>query len=155
MSDDGVEKTKGACPTMTGFVWSVRDVPLPRDNLRGDYWCVRDAFCKLLGWSLGSDEWNAFIEAPSPKDMDPLIEHLGLVAFDPDRGHEPRYADLLASLDHPGVAFYNLHRCRISHCIFQPHVRHLRPLPPIYQLIDPYPEFFRIVVDLRQPPRLS
>ena len=138
-------------PTMRHFKWSPREIAPAHRLLPGDLWCVRDAFCALMGWAQGSSEWNAFIEAPAPDDMDRLIVHLGLVWFDPD--HEPHRAGLEAALDHPGVACYNLGRVRMSHCLFQPHVRYPRDLPIEYRLIDPHPELFCIVIDTRQPPR--
>jgi hypothetical protein len=67
---------------MKGFTWSPRWIDPSHRILPGDHWCVRDDFCALLDWDPGSEEWDIFIEAPSPDDMDPLIEHLGLVARD-------------------------------------------------------------------------
>ncbi len=116
-------------------------------GLPGNLWCVRDAFCALMGWAEGSAEWAAFIEAPAPEDMDRIIEHVGLVWFDPDYPqHRPA---LEAALDHPGIACYNLPRVQISHCVYQPHLRHLRDLPDQYVALEP--ELFRIIVDTRQP----
>jgi hypothetical protein len=101
-----------------------------------------------MGWTENSAEWNVFIEAPAPEDMDRLIEHLGLVWFDPD--HPPHQAPLEAALDHPGITCYNFLRLRISHCTYQPHLRHLRDLPVQYAALGP--ELFRVIVDPRQPP---
>jgi hypothetical protein len=58
---------------------------------------------------------------------------------------------LAASVDHPGIACYSLHHVQLSHCVYQPHVRYLRPLPGQYWGLGS--ELFRIVIDLRQPPR--
>jgi hypothetical protein len=138
-------------PTMRGFAWSPRQIESEHRQLPGNLWCVGDAFCALMGWAPGSDEWNAFIEAPAPDDMGRLIDYLGLVWFDPDFG--PHQAAPAAALDHPGITCYKLHRLRMSHCLYQRHVRHLRPLPAEYWLVDPDPELFQIVIDLRQPPR--
>jgi hypothetical protein len=102
-----------------------------------------------MAWDEGTDDWDAFIEAPAREDMDRLTEHLGLVWFDPDYG--PHQRALAASLDHPGISCYGLHRVRLSHCMYQPHVRYLRPLPVEYWAFDP--ELFRIVIETRQTPR--
>jgi hypothetical protein len=138
-------------PTMKGFTWSPRWIDPSHRILPGDHWCVRDAFCALLDWDPGSEEWDIFIEAPSPDDMDPLIEHLGLAWFDPE--YEPHWQALQSRLDHPGISFYNFHTLKISHCMFQPHLRHLRGLANEYQRCNP--ELFRLVVDIRQPPRAA
>jgi hypothetical protein len=139
--------------TMAGFRWSEREGDLAHRPAPGDLWCVRDAFCALMRWEPGSNEWDSFVEAPLPGDMDRLVEHLGLVWFDPE--HESHKLGLQASLDHPGITVYAFHLVQMSHCLYQPHIRHLRDLPPQYRLIDLNPELFRIIVDTRQPPRAT
>jgi hypothetical protein len=101
-----------------------------------------------MGWEPGTDEWNGFIEAPLPGDMDRLIDHLGLAWCDPDR--QPEIFETF--LDHPGIAAYAIHSQRMSHVVYQPHLRHLRNLPP--QFAPFHPELFRVVVDARQAPGL-
>jgi hypothetical protein len=135
-------------PSMKGFRWSHREIAgMPR-GLPGNLWCVRDAFCALMGWVEGSADWNAFIEGPAPEDMDRLTAHLGLTWFDPDYG--PHRAVREAALDHPGIACYKLEPIRLSHCAYEPHLRHLRGLPAAYAAFEP--EFMRVIVDMRQPP---
>lgn len=135
-------------PTMRDFEWSPREIDPAQRLIPGDLWCVRDAFCALLGWKPGSDEWKRSIEAPTPDDMDRLIDHLGLVWFDPE--YQPHWQLLQSQLDHPGISFFTLHSVRMSHCMYQPHLRHLLGLPPQYAS---YPvEMYRIVVDTRQLP---
>lgn len=138
-------------PTMAGFRWTARTVKSSMRRLEGDLWCVRDALCALLQWAPGSEEWRRFIEAPDgPADMERLIDHLGLVAYDPDY---PEHAALLReALDHPGVASYKFHLEQMEHCQYQPHLRHFMPLGPEYGRVDPNPELFQIIVDLRQAP---
>lgn len=138
-------------PTMVGFTWTRRTVTPAMRRLDGDLWCVRDALCALLRWPPGSEEWRRFIEAPDgPADMERLIEHLGLVAYDPAY---PEHAALLCeALDHPGVASYKFHRERLEHCQYQAHLRHFVPLGPEYLRADRNPELFQIIVDLRQAP---
>lgn len=131
--------------TLEGFAWTPRLVP-PLSGPAGDLWCVRDAFSELMGWPPGSSEWRRFIEAPVPEDMDRLCDHLGLVWCDPD--NEPEIFDTY--LDHPGIAVYALHTEGLSHVTYQPHLRHLRPLPPQYAATPA--ELFRIIADLRQGP---
>ena len=137
-------------PSMRDFHWSLRGIDPMHQALPGNLWCVRDAFCALMGWVEGSDEWNAFIEAPAPEDMDRLIEHLGLVWF--DLGAAPVGARNEAAGDHPGISCYNLRRLALSHLVYEPNLRHLRGLPVQYRLIDPDPELFGVIADLRQPP---
>ncbi len=110
---------------MDGFVWTPRAIPSLRGPA-GDMWCVRDAFAELMAWRSGSPEWHRFIEAPVPGDMDRLCGHLGLHWCDPDR--QPEIFGTY--LDHPGIALYAFHGEGPSHVMYQPHLRHLRPLPP-------------------------
>jgi hypothetical protein len=135
-------------PTMRGFRWTPREIPASFRGLPGNLWCLRDAYCALFGWEEGSDEWNRFIEAPDPGDPDRLREHLGLSWFDPE--YPPHWEVWQNRLDHPGISFYAIHSLQLGHCIYQPHVRYLRPLPDEYRRYDP--ELFRIVIDTRQPP---
>lgn len=133
-------------PTMVGFEWTHRVITPAMRATPGDLWCVRDAFSELMGWPPGSDDWLRFIDAPNPGDMDRLTDHLGLVWCDPDRQPE-----ILATfLDHPGISVYAFHTHQMSHVMYQPHVGHLRDLPPQYGDIPA--ELFRIIADLRNPP---
>lgn len=133
---------------MVGFSWTTHRPRSAVSDLPGDLWCVRDAFSELMGWPSGSDEWAHFIEAPLPADMDRLCDHLGLVWCDPDRQQ-----DIFGTfVDHPGIVVYAFHTEQMSHAMYQPHLKHLRPLPPRY---DPLRrELFRIIADLRQKPGL-
>lgn len=135
---------------MIGFEWSEREIPLS-NGLPGDFWCVRDAFSELMGWAPGSEEWLRFIEAPLPGDMDRLVDHLGLLWFDPE--HEPHREPLAALLEHPGITVYAFHTMQLSHVLYQPHLRHLRPLPVQYSRIPA--ELFRVIVDSRQVPNAA
>ncbi len=54
-------------------------------------------------------------------------------------------------LDHRGIAVYHFHAYEMSHMVYQPHLRHLQPLPPNYYGIDA--ELFRVYADLRTPVR--
>ena len=134
---------------MLGFEWTPRTIDPRRRELPGDLWCVRDAFSALMRWDEGSDEWRRFIEAPDgPADMERLIAHLGLVAYDPEY---PNHVESLRdAVDRPGIACYKFHRTRMEHCMYQPHLRHFLPLPPQYLLADPNPELFQIIADPRQ-----
>lgn len=142
---------------MDGFTWSPTRPPLRL--LPGDGCCVRDAFCQLLGWPVGSVEWLRFVEDPVGPDLYRLIEHVGLEWYDP--ACQPHRAELAASLDHPGIVLYGLtypepldpsgigHR---GHVLYQPHLRHPQPLPLRYQAFQP--EVVNVIVDMRQAPRL-
>lgn len=133
-------------PTMVGFTWTPGATPPTLHGLPGDMWCVRGAFSELMGWPPRSKGWSRFIEGPPPDDMDRLCDHLGLAWCDPER--EPELLGEL--LDHPGIAVYAFHTERLSHVQYQPHVRHLRPLPSQYATIPA--ELFRIIADTRQEP---
>lgn len=135
-------------PTMAGFTWSASDASA-LEQLPGNLWCVRDAFSALLGWPPGSPDWKAFIQAPAPGDMDRLIEHLGLEWFDPE--YPPHAEQLALRLDHPGIYCWNLHAVPIAHVIYEPHLRCPNGLPAQYAGLQP--ELFRVIVDVRQPPR--
>lgn len=137
----------GRPPTMVGFSWNSSPSRLALTDLSGDLWCVRDAFSELMEWPPSSKEWDSFIEGPSKEDMDRLCTHLGLAWCDPVR--QPKEFD--AFKDHPGIAVYALRTEQMSHVVFQPHLRHLRELPPSYCSLRPV--LFSIIADLRQPPR--
>ena len=134
-------------PTMDGFEWSPRQVPAQMRELPGDLGCLRDAFGALFDWPPGSDEWSRFIEAPLPDDVERLIDHLGLAWFDPE--YLPHSRELHSRLDHPGITFYKFPALQSEHCMYQPHVRHLLDLPPLYYLFQL--ELYRVVVDTRRP----
>jgi len=137
-------------PRIVNFEWSPRHIKSEHERLPGNLWCVRDAFCTLLRWEQGSDEWNAFIQAPAPEDMEWLIEHIGLLPFYRASATDVEIPEPMR--DHPGVTFHNLHRLRIAHCLYQLHVRHLVDLPTEYTRFDANPELFCVAVDPRQPP---
>jgi hypothetical protein len=131
--------------TMEGFVWTPRPEPHPPPG--EDWWCIRDAFCALMKWPRGSEDWNRFIEGPAPGDMERLTEWLGLEWYDPE--HPAHRPILLERLDHPGIAVWALHGSRMAHVIYQPTLRRGAVLPPQFW---PYqPELYRFLVDTRQP----
>lgn len=139
-------------PTMLGFTWSPRTINSVLRQSSGDFWCVRDSFSELMGWPPGSEEWGRFIELPDgPADLERLINHLGLVWYDPE--YPDHSKSLGQALDHPGIACYKFQQISMEHCMYQPHLRHFIDLPQQYQVIvDPEPELFQIIVDLRQLP---
>jgi adenylate kinase family enzyme len=130
--------------TMEGFVWTSRPEPHPPPG--EDWWCIRDAFCALMKWSAGSEEWNRFIEGPAPGDMERLTEWLGLEWYDPE--HPAHRPILQERLDHPGIAVWALHGSRMAHVIYQPTLRRHAVLPP--QFWSYQPELYRFLVDTRQ-----
>lgn len=134
-------------PTMASFQWTPQTIPPALRSLPGDFWCVRDAVSALMGWPAGSEEWSQFIELPSPTDVERLMDHLGLDWCDPER-QRTKFATFR---DHPGIAVYNLHLYQMSHVMYQPHLRHMQPLPPQYT--GAAVELFRVYADLRQAPR--
>jgi hypothetical protein len=138
-------------PTMAGFTWSESVVTPEMRRLPGDLYCVRDSIAALLGWEPGSEEWACFIEAPNAADVDRMIDHLGLDWCDPERQPEK----FRTFLDHPGISVYAFHTMRMSHYLYQPHLRKLRPLPVQYLLVEPNRELFRIIADLRQRPHTN
>ena len=147
---DGTMGVMTNVPTMAGFEWTPRTIDPASRALPGDLWCVRDAICALMQWPPGSEEWFRFIEAPDgPSDMGRLLDHLGLVAYDPE--YPAHVAALAQAGDHPGISCYKFHRMRMEHCMYQPHLRHFLPLPPQYTAADPNPELFQIIVDQGQP----
>lgn len=131
---------------MARFQWSTTGSPLP-PGAPGDGFCVRDALSELFKWPVGGSDWLAFIEGPEAADLERLLSHLGLQAFDPDVEAE----HLRPHLDHPGVSVWALHAIRLSHVLYEPHIRFPRPLPQQY--LSYGPERFRVFVDLIQPPR--
>jgi adenylate kinase family enzyme len=138
-------KQDDAPRTMEGFVWMPRPEPHPSSG--EDWWCVRDAFCALMNWPTGSEEWNRFIEGPAPGDMERLTEWLGLEWYDPE--HPAHRAILLERLDHPGIAVWALHGSRMAHVIYQPTLRRRALLPAHY--VSHQPELYRFIVDAQQP----
>jgi hypothetical protein len=138
-------------PTLQGFVWTPTAPDPAHAALPGDMWCVRDAFCALFGWQPGSPNWMAFIQAPLPQDMNRLIMHLELLAFDPE--YAPHARTLAGLLDHPAISAYKIHSLRVEHVQYQPHLRFLSPLPAQY--VPFRPELFQILVDPSQPPHHS
>lgn len=136
---------------MRGFTWTER--PSPRDiraPAGGDLWCLRNVFCQLMGWPHGSEDWQAFIEAPEGKDTYRLIDHLGLERFDP-LCHQ---SELEVRLDHPGVLLFDLSIPspvgHMGHMIYEPHLRDCRGLPPEYASYRP--ELVNVIIDTRQYP---
>ena len=134
-------------PTMARFEWTPHTISPASVAIPGNFWCVRDAVSALMGWPSGSEEWSRFIELPIPEDVEHLMDHLDLPGCDPER----QRAIFETFLDHGGLAVYNFHACKISHMVYQPHLRHLQPLPPEYDGIDA--ELFRVYADLRTPAR--
>jgi hypothetical protein len=98
---------------------------------------------------MGSPDWCAFIEDAQPRDMESLERHLGLEGFDPDR--EPDKWSLVLPDGHPGIACWNLHAVQLAHVIYEPDLRRLHRLPAQY--LGYKSELFRLLVDVRQPPR--
>jgi hypothetical protein len=109
--------------------------------------CVRDALFELFEWPVDGSNWLAFIDGPEAADLERLASLLGLEGFDPDVEAER----LSPHLDHPGISVWALHQVRMSHALFEPHVRFPRPLPPQHHSYNP--ERFRVFVDLAKPPR--
>jgi hypothetical protein len=136
---------------MAGFKWSVRD-PKRRvqvSTLAGDGWCARDAFCALFDWETGGPDWSAFVEGVEPQDMKRLEKHLALEGFDPDI--QPDKWRLVFPGGHPGIACWKIQPLRMEHVVYEPDLRYVRPLPAQYASFRP--ELFRILVDIRRPPR--
>lgn len=106
---------------------------------------MRDAICELFGWPPESEDWKAFIEGPGDEDVLRLCEHLGLEVFDPI--YPEHRKELEERLDYPGICLYLFRRFQAMHCMYQPDIRNLRPLPPQYSFFKPDPELVRIVVD--------
>ena len=138
-----------AAPTMLGFIWTEKYIDPAMRNIPGDLWCVRDSYSALMGWPIGSENWGRFVESPTPEDMERLDEHLGLVVIDPIFAEHRK--ELLALLDHPGVAGYDFHGKKTGHAQYQPHLRHFQRLPEEYNLFDPNSELMRIVVNPHRP----
>ena len=138
---------------MRGFKWTEEpgqpDVPVAPG---GDLWCVRDAFCQLMGWPLHSEDWQAFIPGPQGGDTYRLAQHLGLEYFDPQQ----HLAEIIARQDHPGVMLYALQIPRptgpqpMGHTIYAPHLRNWPGIPWEYAAYSP--ELFSVFIDTRQRP---
>lgn len=162
-------------PTMVGFEWSTAAAPDRAEAQDGsDGWCVRDAFCQLLGWAPHSAEWSRFIEWPNGADISRLVAHLGLTVFEIEIPED--WNEIIQRSAHPGVALFDLHDDRKSHVVYVHDVRwllHHWPTPdgwPIapgsrklrgfgWPLDQRYlargPLLGAVIVDERQPPRLS
>lgn len=136
---------------MTGFTWTGPTTPGLNPAL-GDNWCVRDALCNLFGWPVGSTEWHSFIEGPAPTDMERLLDHLGLKGYDPEYG--PHWSQLAEQLDHPGVILYKSHQLKREHALYEPHLRHIRGLDPVYWYHASDWELFQYIPDVRQQPHV-
>jgi hypothetical protein len=106
-----------------------------------------------MGWLPGSDDWHAFIEAPSGPDTERLIEHLGLEWYDLD--FEPHQELLVSRLDHPGVFGYQVTTPTgpMDHVVYEPHLRYPRGIQRSYAAYGPVPVY--VVVDVHQPPHAS
>jgi hypothetical protein len=137
-----------AMPTMNGFVWLDAATPaMPGTGT--DNWCLRDSISLLFGWSIGSEDWMAFIEGPSPEDCERLIDHLALIRVDP---MIPRhFAWLMRNLEHPGVSRYVFRERRTSHAQYEPNLAHYQGLPPQYALYEHETELIGFLVDPTQP----
>lgn len=151
---------------MTGFQWSPRG--LPASPVPGsDGWCVRDAYCELLRWPAGSEEWSRFIEYPHQDDLLPLARHLGVSVY--DVGIAWHWNELVSKLEHPGVAMFDIPAVAIGHAVYVPSVHALLhhwnfgghprtglptfgwPLGPGHLQYNP--RLFWVIVDERQPAR--
>jgi hypothetical protein len=156
-------------PSMNGFEWSqTEDFVSPVEGANG--WCVRDAICRLFGWSPGSEEAKRFIEGPQGEDTPRLAEHLGLAVFQVPQD----WNELIQRLDHPGVAVFNFKEYNISHSVYVHDLRWLFhhwpgidglpakgedqqlwsygwPLSPGY--IRRGPVLGAVLIDEQQPPR--
>jgi hypothetical protein len=109
---------------MIGFEWSPVSAPaLPETEEGGDGWCVRNAFCELLGWERGSAEWGRFVEWPQGEDMPRLAAHLGMKVLRVEVAQE--WNELIGKWAHPGIAFFDLPADQMSHVVYVPDVRWL------------------------------
>jgi hypothetical protein len=138
-------------PTMDGFAWTKQSVSLNIPIVPGgNLWCVRDTIGQLLGWPPGSENWYAFVKAPSSTDFYRLIDHLGLSWFD---CHEPQLANHLM---HPGILVYFLNvpgmppDRPMAHTVFEPDLQNCNGIP--YNYASYSPELFGVIVDMRQSP---
>jgi len=132
---------------MMGFAWEGPETAPPPP---ADGWCVRDAVCELFEWPVGSEEWRSFIQGPDGPDVDRLLAHLGLEDVEAADGE----GDVEVPeewLDHPGLAFYAFPSARMSHVIYEAHLRREKGLHPA----APYPPDrvrYRVAVDRTQAP---
>jgi hypothetical protein len=157
--------TDSSIPTLEGFKWSSTDIWVDEEG--SDGWCVRDAFCRLLGWERGSDEWSRFIRGPAGPDTPRLAEHLGLtVLLVP-----PDWAELNRLAAHPGLVVFDFLDFEKSHIEYVPNVETLLqwwPTPdglpgghpprstgwPLVKWhMDRKPVLRAVIIDQRQPPR--
>lgn len=107
-------------PTMDGFAWSPSPAYVPMEAGE-DGWCMRDAVCRLFGWTPGSDEWLRFIEGPQGQDTPRLAEHLGLIELQIPQD----WNNLIGRLSHPGVAVFDFYAYQKSHVVYVPDLRWL------------------------------
>lgn len=153
-------------PTVLGFTWTARDEPPVLMPGAANGFCIRDAFCALLGWPLDSDEAASFPEYPPNSDTLRLAEHLGLRVFNL---REPeQWNQMIANMDHPGVAIFYLHAVSAGHSAYVHHVHALMhhwptrgglpstdspfmgwPLGADHIALRPELDF--VIVDLREP----
>ena len=121
-------------PSLKGFDWTIKDAiydhaSLSLQQIPGNGWCIRDAFCELLNWPEHSDEWNKFIEDPILNDVIRLGNRLGLhrLLWDTDEhrwlSDHPNSLRRKPILDHPGVVIFLLESLETFHCIFHPDLR--------------------------------
>ncbi len=93
------------CPRnrFAGFEWSTGLPSVSRLPVfpGGDFYCVRDAFCDLMGWALDSGEGQSFQQAPKVGDVIRLAHFLGLTVY-----VAPIPPD--ADLAHPGLFVYEI-----------------------------------------------
>ena len=106
--------------TLEGFKWFSTKDYISEDG--SDGWCVRDAFCQLLGWKPGSENWARFIKGPTGLDTLRLAIHLGLTPFEV----VPEYwTELYRRCSHPGVALFSFPTHGKSHIEYVSDVRWL------------------------------
>ncbi|HEV2345153.1 MAG TPA: hypothetical protein VGS97_13735 [Actinocrinis sp.] len=106
---------------MEGFEWTpAQPVQFPGQV---DGWCVRNAFCDLLGWAPDSEEADHFIESPKNSDLRRLCEHLGLEFF--DLADPAQWNKLITTMDHPGIATFFFPSMGGGHSVYVHHVHAL------------------------------
>lgn len=131
--------TTESIPTMADFKWSLTTAPRPGEAQDdGDGWCVRDAFCELLGWPPHSFDWSRFIEWPNGADLLRLATYLGLKKL---RVPED-WNELIRLSVHPGVThfiFSAASAAQKAHVVYTPDIQWLlhhwpepngKPIPP-------------------------
>jgi hypothetical protein len=113
MIPGGGRVTSDAATTMAGFQWSPTPGYVPAETGE-DGWCMRDAVCQLFDWPPGSENWSQFVENPQGADTLRLADHLGLTCLQVPQD----WNELIARLDHPGVAIFDFHIYQKSHAIY-------------------------------------